>query len=109
MPKSQDYAFPSTNLVSARDSQSLNGRSSVSEYEKFADQIIGKLSGGAVKRASLATSLIGDPKIIFLDEPSSGVDVANRKEVWDFLKSLKNKDRVILLTTHQLEEAEHIS
>ena len=79
------------------------------KLEKFSDQVIGKLSGGAVKRASLATSLIGDPKIIFLDEPSSGVDVANRKEVWDFLTSLKSKDRVILLTTHQLEEAEHIS
>ena len=79
------------------------------KLEKFSDQVIGKLSGGAVKRASLATSLIGDPKIIFLDEPSSGVDVANRKEVWDFLTSLKSKERVILLTTHQLEEAEHIS
>lgn len=77
--------------------------------EDYADQIIEKLSGGTRKRTSLATSLIGDPLIIFLDEPSSGVDVANRKDVWTFLRSLITPDRVILLTTHQLEEAEQIS
>ena len=75
----------------------------------YASQMIEKLSGGTKKRVSLACSLVGEPKILFLDEPSSGVDVANRKEIWSFLLSFISEERVILMTTHQLEEAENIS
>jgi len=68
--------------------------------QKYSSQIIEKLSGGTKKRVSLACSLVGEPNILFLDEPSSGVDVANRKEIWSFLLSFISEERIILMTTH---------
>ena len=67
---------------------------------EFASQIIKKLSGGYKKRTSLASSIIGNPSIMFMDEPSSGVDVSNRKDFWEFLSLIRNPNRIIILTTH---------
>lgn len=66
------------------------------------------LSGGWQRRLSIAMALVGNPKILFLDEPTLGLDVVARRELWDFIRSVKGKMTVIL-TTHYLEEAEALS
>ena len=68
----------------------------------------GKLSGGWQRRLSIAMAVIGDPKVIFLDEPTLGLDVLARRELWQEIRRLK-KDRTIILTTHYMEEAEELS
>ena len=68
----------------------------------------GKLSGGWQRRVSIAMALIGEPHILFLDEPTLGLDVIARHELWDMICSLKGKVTVIL-TTHYMEEAESLS
>ena len=81
--------------------------------EKFnLDEVLNKkaktLSGGWQRRVSIAISLINDPKILFLDEPTLGLDVIARKELWKVIKSLKG-NITIILTTHYMEEAESLS
>ena len=66
------------------------------------------LSGGWQRRLSIAISLINNPKILFLDEPTLGLDVIARKELWKVINELKGKITIIL-TTHYMEEAEHLS
>ncbi len=68
----------------------------------------GKLSGGWQRRLSIAMALVGNPKILFLDEPTLGLDVLARSELWDTIRALKGKVTVIL-TTHYMEEAEALS
>ena len=68
----------------------------------------GKLSGGYKRRLSIAMALISEPKILFLDEPTLGLDVIARSELWDIIRSLKGKVTIIL-TTHYMEEAEALS
>lgn len=68
----------------------------------------GKLSGGWQRRLSIALALISEPKILFLDEPTLGLDVIARSELWDIIKDLKGKITIIL-TTHYMEEAEALS
>jgi ABC-type multidrug transport system ATPase subunit len=60
------------------------------------------------RRVSLAISAIGNPKIIFMDEPTTGMDPKTRREIWEMVKNLK-KDKVIVLTTHAMEEAEALA
>ncbi len=67
-----------------------------------------KLSGGWQRRLSIAMALISEPKILFLDEPTLGLDVIARSELWDLIRSLKGKVTIIL-TTHYMEEAEALS
>jgi len=69
---------------------------------------VGTFSGGMKRRLSVAISGIGDPKIIFLDEPTTGMDPGNRRAVWDMIEKLK-KNRVIFLTTHGMDEADMLS
>ena len=66
------------------------------------------LSGGYARRLSIAMTLISEPQILFLDEPTLGLDVIARSELWDIIKSLKGKITIIL-TTHYMEEAEELS
>lgn len=68
----------------------------------------GKLSGGWQRRLSIAMALIGEPKILFLDEPTLGLDVIARSELWDTIRGLRGKVTIIL-TTHYMEEAEALS
>ena len=76
------------------------------------DEVLNKraktLSGGWQRKVSIAISLINDPKILFLDEPTLGLDVIARKELWKVINSLKGK-KTIILTTHYMEEAESLS
>ncbi|XP_022159341.1 ABC transporter A family member 7-like [Momordica charantia] len=70
-----------------------------------ADKQAGKYSGGMKRRLSVAISLIGDPKVVYMDEPSTGLDPASRNSLWNVVKRAK-RDRAIILTTHSMEEAE---
>lgn len=72
-----------------------------------ADKQAGKYSGGMKRRLSVAISLIGDPKVVYMDEPSTGLDPASRNNLWNVVKRAK-QNRAIILTTHSMEEAEHL-
>ncbi|MCF2679379.1 ABC transporter ATP-binding protein [Faecalicatena contorta] len=88
-----------------------------SDYEVLLEQFglakltgspVMKLSGGERQKLSVVLALIGNPKIVFLDELTTGLDVAARREVWRTLKHLKEKGMTIFLTTHYMEEAENL-
>lgn len=69
---------------------------------------VNKYSGGMKRRLSIILALIHDPQIIFLDEPTVGMDPQSRRAVWDFMRELKNEGKTIFLTTHYMEEAEDL-
>jgi ABC-2 type transport system ATP-binding protein len=78
------------------------------ELSKVLGKRASKLSGGWQRRLSIAMALIGEPKVLFLDEPTLGLDVLARSDLWDVIRSLKGKITIIL-TTHYMEEAEALS
>jgi ABC-2 type transport system ATP-binding protein len=70
------------------------------------DTLTDRLSGGHMQRLSIACSLVHDPELVFLDEPSSGLDPQARRNLWDLLRSINQDGRTVMLTTHYLDEAE---
>ena len=66
------------------------------------------LSGGMKRRLMIAKALVHNPSILVLDEPTAGVDVTLRQQLWKYIKNLKSKGKTILLTTHYIEEAERL-
>ena len=78
------------------------------QLEEFQKTAARKLSGGWQRRLSIAMALISKPKLLFLDEPTLGLDVLARRELWGIIRSLKT-NTTIILTTHYLEEAEALS
>ena len=78
------------------------------ELDTILQKKAGKLSGGWQRRVSIAMALISEPKILFLDEPTLGLDVIARHDLWEVIRSLKGKVTIIL-TTHYMEEAEALS
>ena len=69
---------------------------------------VGQLSGGQRQRLALACALVGDPDLLFLDEPTTGLDPQSRRQLWELIERFKADGRAILLTTHYMEEAERL-
>jgi ABC-2 type transport system ATP-binding protein len=73
-----------------------------------ADAWVGKLSGGQRQRLAVATALVCNPKILFLDEPTTGLDPQSRRQLWDIIREFQRKGGTVLLTTHYMDEAERL-
>jgi len=69
---------------------------------------VGKLSGGQRQRLAVACALIGDPQLLMLDEPTTGLDPQSRRQLWDIIRELRGQGRTVLLTTHYMDEAERL-
>ena len=69
---------------------------------------MGKLSGGQKQRLAVATALVGNPKILFLDEPTTGLDPQSRRQLWDIVRQFQQRSGTVLLTTHYMDEAERL-
>jgi len=73
-----------------------------------ADAWVGKLSGGQRQRLAVATALVGNPKVLFLDEPTTGLDPQSRRQLWDIVRGFQRNGGTVLLTTHYMDEAERL-
>ena len=69
---------------------------------------VGTLSGGQKQRLAVACALVGDPELLFLDEPTTGLDPQSRRQVWDLVDGFKKRGRTVVLTTHYMDEAEKL-
>jgi ABC-2 type transport system ATP-binding protein len=80
----------------------------IAELESRKTSWVGKLSGGQRQRLSIACALAGDPDLLFLDEPTTGLDPQSRRQLWDVLSRFRQAGGTILLTTHYMDEAEEL-
>jgi ABC-2 type transport system ATP-binding protein len=88
-----------------RDPREVSAQVELTEKEKT---WVNKLSGGQRQRLAVACALVGDPKILFLDEPTTGLDPQSRRQLWDIVRQFKQKGGTVLLTTHYMDEAERL-
>ena len=78
------------------------------QLREKADAWVGKLSGGQKQRLAVATALVGNPKILFLDEPTTGLDPQSRRQLWEIVREFQENGGTVLLTTHYMDEAERL-
>jgi len=78
------------------------------ELTEKADAWAGKLSGGQKQRLAVATALVGNPRILFLDEPTTGLDPQSRRQLWEIVRAFQKKGGTVPLTTHYMDEAERL-
>jgi ABC-2 type transport system ATP-binding protein len=78
------------------------------QLEEKADSWVGKLSGGQKQRLAVATALVGSPKLLFLDEPTTGLDPQSRRQLWEIIRDFQRSGGTVLLTTHYMDEAERL-
>ena len=76
--------------------------------QEKADTWVGKLSGGQKQRLAVATALVANPKVLFLDEPTTGLDPQSRRQLWDIVRQFQQRNGTVLLTTHYMDEAERL-
>ena len=91
-----------------RRGMTLDEAIALAQLEEKRRARVGGLSGGQKQRLAMATALVGDPELLFLDEPTTGLDPQARRHVWDLVERLKQAGRTIILTTHYMEEAERL-
>ena len=108
--------YPSLNLLQLIDlfaglyNRKVNGMELL-EMVKLKDKAKAKvkeLSGGQKQRFSIATTLINDPRIVFLDEPTTGLDPQARRNLWDLVKGIQARGTTVIITTHYMDEAEYL-
>ena len=90
------------------DENIIEGKLKDVSLDDVADVLVGTFSGGMKRRLSVAVSGLGDPAVIFLDEPTTGMDPQCRRQVWELIQKLK-RNRVVILTSHSMEEADLLS
>ena len=78
------------------------------ELRDKADARVGTLSGGQKQRLAFASALVGDPELLFLDEPTTGLDPQSRRQLWTLVENFRSTGRTIVITTHYMEEAERL-
>jgi len=78
------------------------------QLEEKSDSWVGKLSGGQRQRLAVATALVGSPKLLFLDEPTTGLDPQSRRQLWDIIREFQRGGGTVLLTTHYMDEEERL-
>src|SRR5438132_11598490 len=78
------------------------------QLEEKTDSWVGKLSGGQRQRLAVATALVGSPKVLFLDEPTTGLDPQSRRQLWGIIRSFQQSGGTVLVTTHYMDEAERL-
>lgn len=93
-------------INSAERKRRINELLQYVELTEYADRMINTLSGGMKKRAAIVSSLLHKPKVLFLDEPTVGLDTQGRRRLWDLVRRLNMDGTTIFLTTHYIEEAE---
>ncbi|MCL2476773.1 ABC transporter ATP-binding protein [Candidatus Bathycorpusculum sp.] len=93
-------------LSSSKRKQRITELLEYVELTEYADKMIDTLSGGMKKKASIVCSLLHEPKLLFLDEPTVGLDAQARRRLWDLVRRLNKDGTTIFLTTHYIEEAE---
>ena len=98
------YKLPNKELISRRDFliEALN-------LKKELNTVSDHLSGGFKRRLNLAITIMNNPKAVFLDEPTPGIDPQNRRFLWEYISNLKTEDRSVILTDHYLDEAEKLA
>ena len=108
--------YPALNLVELidlfcglynREVDAMELLDSVNLHDK-AKAKVKELSGGQKQRFSVATTLINDPKIVFLDEPTTGLDPQARRNLWELIKNIRQRGTTVILTTHYMDEAEYL-
>lgn len=91
-----------------RDGLTVEAAMQQVSLEEKANSWIKTLSGGQKQRLAIACALVGNPDLLFLDEPTTGLDPASRRQLWDIIRSLGQRGKTVLLTTHYMEEAERL-
>ena len=81
---------------------------SMVQLDEKRDARVANLSGGQKQRLAIACAIVGDPALLFLDEPTTGLDPQSRRQLWQLIEGFRSEGRTILLTTHYMDEAEHL-
>lgn len=101
-----DFYASLYNIPPVKIKKNISNILSLLKFAERVNSLVGELSGGLKQRLAIACAIVHDPEIVFLDEPTAGVDPVLRKEIWEVLKNLSQQGMTLFITTHYMEEAE---